>query len=382
MKNTRALRELSAAAGAIIEAAPDAMVVANRAGKIVLVNSLAERLFGYGPGELLDKVIEMLIPDRYRAMHSQYRDEYFKDPRTRPMGAAGVELVARRQDGSEFPAEISLSPLETTEGMLAITAIRDLSERRKAERARMRLAQAQEAVRIRDEFMSIASHELRTPLTALLLQLQGLQHALEGNSPVDRERILNRVVKAVRHTGRFAELVDALLDVSRIVSGKLTLKYEAMDLASQVRELVEDFREHALSAGCELKISGAPRVIGYWDRFRLEQVLINLLSNALKYGAGRPVEIHIESDGDWARVSVRDYGIGIAPADVDRIFGRFERAASVKHYGGLGLGLYIARHLVKAHAGRIRVISEPGQGATFVVELPVRASERPEAPAK
>jgi PAS domain S-box-containing protein len=359
----------------LVEAAPDAIVITDQRGRIVLLNAQAERLFGYRREEVLGELVEALVPKRYRPRHPAYRNDYFREPKTRAMGAAGVELYGVRKDGSEFPAEISLSPLETEEGTLALTAIRDTTERKKTEVERIRFAQAQEAVRMRDEFISIAAHELRTPLTSVQLHLQGLQDTLKraagDGGRLDAPKLQTKVEKAVQQTVRLADLVNALLDVSRVIGGRLTLNLDRTDLVRVAQDVVEHFRESASRVGSEIAIRApAEPVLGLWDRFRLEQVLTNLLSNAVKYGSGKPIEVRVWRDGEMASVSVRDEGIGIAPTDAERIFDKFERAAPMTQYGGLGLGLYISRSLVAAHGGRIRVDSSAGNGATFTVELP------------
>jgi PAS domain S-box-containing protein len=231
-------------------------------------------------------------------------------------------------------------------------------------------ARAERAVRARDEFLSIASHELRTPLSALMLQLGGLERTLQPSE----ERSARKTAAALRHTYRLAKLVDSLLDVSRLAQGRLTLNVEECDLGDLVREVTDRLGEHARHAGCSFAVVAAPDVRGPWDRLRVEQVVTNLLGNALKYGAGHPIEIAVAADGGFATMTVRDHGIGIAADDLRRIFGRFERAAPTRHYGGLGLGLYIAREIVHAHGGTIRASSSPGEGAVFTVELPRAAA--------
>jgi signal transduction histidine kinase len=244
--------------------------------------------------------------------------------------------------------------------------VRDLTERRKADDERLRLIQAQEAVRLRDEFLSIAAHELRTPLTALLLQLQSLEKATafrEGSA-----------APPLRSARRLAGLVEMLLDVSRIATGRLELAKEEVDLVQLARDAIDRYSDEAKRVASEISLE-APRVVeGRWDALRLEQVFANLLGNALKYAAGSKVTIRVAASDDEVKVEVADQGPGIAAEDAARIFVRFERAAPARHYGGLGLGLYIARQVVEAHGGTIEVRDTPGGGATFSVTLP-RAAE-------
>jgi PAS domain S-box-containing protein len=231
---------------------------------------------------------------------------------------------------------------------------------------RGRTQQAQDALRERDEFISVAAHELRTPLTALQLKLQGLERGLVR----DADKKTERLEGAVRQTERLARLIDRLLDVSRIAQGRLELSPEEFDLSTLVRQVADDFRDPAANARVLLELQLPEKAEGTWDRLRIEQILVNLLSNAVKYGAGKPVIVKLEIKDDVVRLTVADRGIGIASQDVNRIFGRFQRAAPTRHYGGMGLGLYITRHIVDAHQGTISVDSAAGEGATFVVELP------------
>ncbi|WP_223639997.1 HAMP domain-containing sensor histidine kinase [Corallococcus sp. EGB] len=234
--------------------------------------------------------------------------------------------------------------------------------------------EAREAVRQRDEFLGIASHELKTPLTPLSLKVQLLQKqvvslAREGKD-VPTERVAEALDVVQRQVRRLSGLVDNLLDVSRITAGRLRLELEELDLASVAAEILYRFSAAAAQAGTELGLEAPVPVVGRWDRLRLEQVVTNLVSNALKYGAGRPVVVGVEAHGPLARLTVKDHGIGIAPGDLSRIFERFERAVSDRHYGGLGLGLYITRQIVEAFGGTVSAVSVPGEGATFILELP------------
>jgi PAS domain S-box-containing protein len=232
--------------------------------------------------------------------------------------------------------------------------------------------EAQEAVRSRDEFLSIASHELRTPITSLQLAVQNLLRIARRGSLADRGAlVINALEVAERQSKHLAKLVDELLDVTRISANRLALDLELVDLAGLARDVLETFAEAIAAARCSAVLDAPSPVVGRWDRARLEQVLTNLLSNAVKYGAGSPVEVAVRGDGEQAWLSVRDHGIGIERERLDQIFGRFERGVSARSYGGLGLGLYIVRQIVTALGGKIRVESELGRGSTFLVELPL-----------
>ncbi|MBN1205707.1 MAG: PAS domain S-box protein [Myxococcaceae bacterium] len=231
---------------------------------------------------------------------------------------------------------------------------------------------AQTAIQLRDEFLSVASHELKTPLTPLHLKLQGLRREAESAERVPRERVLHSLEGAEVQVRRLRDLIDDLLDVSRLSQGRLSMTLEQVDLDDVVRRVVSELSPQAVKAGCALTVDADGPVPGHWDRLRLEQLVTNLLTNALKYGAGKPVALHLERAGPLARLTVRDEGIGIEAEHLGRIFGKFERAVSERHYGGLGLGLYITRQIVEAFGGRIGVESQPGQGALFTVELPLQ----------
>ncbi|WP_224249037.1 sensor histidine kinase [Hyalangium gracile] len=231
---------------------------------------------------------------------------------------------------------------------------------------------SREAVRLRDEFLAVASHELKTPLTPLNLRLQTLKRELERHSAqVDAARMKEHVTVLQRQCKRLSTLAESLLDVSRLEVGRLELDLEHLDLSALVHEVVSRFAGQALRTHTPLEVRADGPVVGHWDRIRLEQVVSSLLSNALKYGAGHTVHILVERVANGARLTVADEGIGISPEHLPRIFDRFERAVSAEHFGGLGLGLYLTRHLVEAFGGSIRASSEPGHGATFEVELPL-----------
>jgi predicted ATPase/signal transduction histidine kinase/tRNA A-37 threonylcarbamoyl transferase component Bud32 len=229
---------------------------------------------------------------------------------------------------------------------------------------------SQEAVRARSEFLTIATHELNTPLTSLTLAVQSLRRAAPLGRVIDSQVLDRRLELVARQGTRLTRLIHDLLDVSHLDSGPLVLERTGVDLGALVREVAERFEADLAGARCSVSIhTGAP-ACGRWDRSCLDRVVTHLLSNAIKFGAGKPIEIAVGAERGAARLAVRDHGIGIAPEQRDRIFGRFERAVSERHYGGLGLGLYISRRIVEAHKGSIRCESRPGAGATFIVELP------------
>ncbi|MCP3141554.1 sensor histidine kinase [Pyxidicoccus xibeiensis] len=277
------------------------------------------------------------------------------------------EWAVRRRDGSIRLLNGTATPLHHPDGRLAgaVLITRDITEQRRTEQA------LQEAVRMREEFLSIASHELRTPLATLSLQATSLLRAFQAPPElrVPEARMLKRAESLKRQVARLEALVSGLLDVSRLTSGKLELQPEEVDLRQLAEDLVERFSETA-EGPARLRLDAPLPVVGHWDRLRLEQVLTNLVTNALRYGRDRPVEVRVEGTPAVARLQVRDEGIGIAEEAQERIFGRFERAASGRNYGGLGLGLWLTRQLVEAMQGSVSVRSRPGEGSTFTVELP------------
>jgi signal transduction histidine kinase len=225
----------------------------------------------------------------------------------------------------------------------------------------------------RDEFLSIASHELKTPITPLSLQMQSFINLVDSDAlnTVPREKIQRMLKNAFGQVERLTRLIDELLDVSRLTAGKLVLHPDVMSLSEMVQTLADSFAVELKKSGCQLRLDLDAHAIGRWDRFRLEQVFINLLTNAVKYGPGEPIHASVTVDDSHAYLSVKDHGIGIAKEDQSRIFDRFERAASPRHFGGLGLGLYIASQIVKLHHGEISVQSDAGAGALFEVRLPL-----------
>jgi PAS domain S-box-containing protein len=228
--------------------------------------------------------------------------------------------------------------------------------------------EAQAAIKKRDEFLTVASHELKTPLTSVHLQVDGLmRHVARG---VGGEGMRQRLDRAQGQLAKLGSLIEELLDVGRVAAGRFQIARASTNVAELLREVMARFEAAAEGAGSHLTCEAPQDLVAEVDKERIDQVLTNLLSNAVKYGQGKPVHAAAAAVGDIVRLTVRDQGIGIPPADQERIFERFERVASSRQYTGLGLGLFIVREIVRAHGGSIRVDSQPGQGATFVVELP------------
>ncbi len=231
--------------------------------------------------------------------------------------------------------------------------------------------EARQAVGQRDEFLSVAAHELRTPTTALKLNAQSLlRGARRGDAGTLPEPLVEKLENINRTAGRLSALVNALLEVSRQNAGCPRLRLEEVDLGTLVRDVAARFERPATQAGSPILLHTPGPAVGTWDRARLEQMVSHLLSNALKYGAGKPVQVRVETSAEQVRLCVTDEGIGIAPESLPRLFGRFQRAVSERHYGGLGLGLYFTRQIVESLGGTISVRSAPGAGATFRVDLP------------
>jgi signal transduction histidine kinase len=242
------------------------------------------------------------------------------------------------------------------------------------ERSRL-YTRAQQAVALRDEFLSVAAHELRTPLAAMKLQIQSLQRELGRAQPDEEQgpRLLAKAQTVERQIRRLEQLVTDLLDLSRLSAGKLQLRIEEFDLVELVHEIRDRMAEEVARTGGKLTLHAVGPLRGYWDRARLDQVLSNLMSNAIKYGGGKPITLTAMAEGSQVRLAVHDQGIGIPLEDQARIFERFERAVPGRNYSGFGVGLWICKQSVDALGGVIRVQSQPGQGSTFEVLLPQRA---------
>lgn len=327
-------------------------------GRILDANGAAEVAYGYPRNELLSLTIFDLRVEPNPGVSAQMR----------AASSEGLlfETTHRRRDGSTFAVEVS-SRGDLMPGRRALfSIIRDITERKRFEAEREELlAATQRALQLRDDFLMIASHELRAPVTNVSLIIQQLDRQLDRGAPRAQLRVMSEA--AFHETHRLTSLIDALLDAQQ-AKGQLALELDDVDLAELVHDVTNRLRVRADQAGSEMEID-VPSIRGRWDRMRIDQVVTNLLLNALKYGRGRPVRVAAGEHGALVRLEVRDQGIGVASEDVQRIWGKFERAVPA-HYGGIGLGLFIARQIVEAHQGYVDCESTPGEGSTFRVMLP------------
>jgi PAS domain S-box-containing protein len=370
---------------AILEAALDGIITIDQRGTIESYNPAAQRLFGYGPDELLGKNVRMLMPDPYQSEHDEYLSSYLRTGQRKIIGI-GREVVGLRKDGSIFPMDLSVSELQIGGRRIFMGLVHDISERKEAEQQRERLlarersarTEAEHASRMKDEFLATLSHELRTPLNAILGWTQLLR--VPNPTPDDLSQGLETIERNARAQ---ATLIEDLLDMSRIISGKLRLEVKELDLATVIDAALETVQPAAEARGIELARSYSDSITVRGDPARLQQVVWNLLSNAIKFTprAGRvSVALSAAADGSAVELTVSDTGIGIKPEFASHVFERFRQgdASTTRSHGGLGLGLAIVRHLVELHGGTVAAHSEgPDRGATFTVTLPALVREEP-----
>ena len=354
----------------LLESAPDAIVGIGRDGRIVLVNSQTEKLFGYSREALFGEPVETLVPARFRAAHGGHRSGYFTDPRTRPMGA-GLELYGLHSDGSEFPAEISLSSIETEDGLLATAAIRDISDRKNIERDLARhVGELQRSNVELSQYAYVASHDLQEPLRMVVTYTDKLEEHLDGMLEPRAQEWASYVVEGAL---RMQSLIEGLLEFSRVrpeeaefveVDCQVVLRRALANLQAAIEERCASITHDPLPTICA-------------DPVQVLQLFQNLLANALKFQGDESPVIHIgcTREGDDWHFCVRDNGIGLDMDDADRLFLLFQRLHSKDAYAGSGIGLALCKKIVETHHGRIWVQSSRGAGATFHWLLPVALPE-------
>ncbi|MFY0529751.1 ATP-binding protein [Archangium gephyra] len=343
-------------------------------GRVSNWNLGAERLKGFTTEEALGLHISLEAawvrsalgvdtPERFMALGAR---SYMCVPLKARGGTFGaITFVSVTRGRSYGPGELALAEEFARRAALAVDNARLFRE-------------AQEALKARDEFLSMASHDLRSPLTSLRLQLQAVRRNLQPGSDGQRstEKLASRVESMERQTDRMLHMMDALLDISQMTAGRLELKRQRVDLVEVVRGAMATLDEELRQSGVQVRVHAEGPVEGRWDSLRLEQVVDNLLSNAVKYGKGQPVDITVSTDGLTARLEVRDQGVGVAPEDQARLFDRFERVRLDRGVTGYGVGLWIVRRVVEAHGGSISIESRLGEGACFIVRLPSRGQAR------
>ena len=378
----------------LLEAAPDAILEVDRQGRIVLVNVQVEKLFGYTRPELLGKSIELLIPERFQGRHPAHRGNYFANPIMRPMGT-GLDLYARRADGSEFAVDVTLSPYEAEGGDRVICVVRDVTERKRSEEQIRTLNQnlerqtealiatnkalelqnreVEKANRLKDEFLASMSHELRTPLNSIIGFSDLLAERGDEQFTPKQKRFIGHIRQGARH---LLELINDILDLSKIEAGHLELKYEDFNVSAAAAEVLATVRPIAIAKNIEVTSTFPEGLSLEGDRLRFKQILYNLLSNAIKFTpAGGRVLIECSEASGMAQFSVADTGIGIPGEEHEAIFSSFHQVGTTTKgvREGTGLGLAITKRLVEQHGGRIWVESEPGRGSRFSFTMPIQA---------
>lgn len=347
-----------------------AIFMIDPAGRVLTWNAGAERIKGYPAQEIVGRHFAVFFTPEDVAAGKPEAE--LREAAAR--GSSEDEGWRVRRDGTRFFASVVLTALRGSDGALRGFAkiTRDLTERRRGEEARRNLAQAREAVRSRDDFLAVASHELRTPLTCVQLVAQSLARQTHEGHPVTGQQV-ERLEQLQRHVARLGDLVNGLLDLAEMSRGDLRLEREPFDLADLVQEVAARFEPDVRRRGALLSVRAPGPIAGRWDRRRVADAIAAVLGNAVKYGGRTPIAVSARRDGGSAVVVIEDQGPGIPAEDQSRVFERFERAAPVAHFPGLGVGLWTARQILHAHGGDIAVESSSGKGARFSLQLPIES---------
>lgn len=368
----------------LIQNSLDAVVGMNDKGLITSWNPQAEQIFGWTNEQAIgSNLANLIIPAEYRQAHREGIKKFLKES-IGPILNNRLELVGLRRGQIEFPIELTVTPIKENNSWLFYAFVRDISDRKNFEKQQLALLSEEHAAReaaertinMQDDFLSIAAHELRTPITPISMQLQLLERTLSKVTGSEltvatKQNLMRLIQNSTKEIDRLTRLIEELLDVTRISAGRLVLDLEEVNLSNVIKVQIERYNNEAAKAGSTFETLIPPNIIGHWDLMRIESMVQNLITNAIKYGNGKQIEIALELKDSNVLFKVKDYGIGIPKEDQSRIFKKFERAASVKDYSGLGLGLYITSEIVKAHSGTIYFESEPAKGSTFLVQLPL-----------
>jgi PAS domain S-box-containing protein len=339
-----------------VESCPNGMMMSDATGAIVMVNREIERLFGYRRDELIGRSVDELLPDRLRRRHARLREDFGQRPRERHMNGSR-ELIGLRKDGVEFPIEVGLTPIESRDGMMILSAIVDITERKRLDR-------------LKDEFVAMVSHELRTPLTSISGSLGLLMGNAAGHLPATAKRLLTI---AHANSQRLVRLINDILDLQKIESGQVVFHLRYLGLRALVEQTIDANRAVAQGAGVRIRLEAGTDGEVFADADRIAQIVTNLLSNAIKFSpSGEEVVVAIARHGDDLRVSVRDHGPGIPEEFKPRIFEKFAQADSsdARQKDGTGLGLNIVKQLIHQHGGKVGFAAAPGGGAVFHFDLP------------
>jgi PAS domain S-box-containing protein len=360
---------------AAVEFSPNGLLMSDREGKIVLVNKEAERLFGYRREELLGISIEILVPQRFRARHSGYRAEFYEHPSARAMGA-GRDLYGSRKDGTEFPVEIGLSPVQTDEGLYVLSSVVDITARKKTEEALQKaLEDLKRSNQELEQFAYIASHDLQEPLRMVIGFLNLLDERYGPQLDDTATRYINFAVDGAR---RMSQLISDLLDYSRVEH--MGPNIQRVDLNRVLASATANLRDSIQESSARIIHDQLPTVPG--NATHLTQLFQNLLGNAIKFrreGIPPQIDVGCRRDGDYWLLMVKDNGIGIAPEYRNKIFMIFQRLHSREKYPGTGIGLAICKKIVERHGGNIWIDSNPGEGSTFYFTLAERTAPRTQA---